>query len=36
MRGACQRRFRHGIPREERATDERVSLTFRMIARREG
>jgi hypothetical protein len=24
MRGACQRRFRHGIPREPRVTDERV------------
>jgi alkylated DNA repair dioxygenase AlkB len=31
MRGACQRRFRHGIPREPRITDERVSLTFRHI-----
>ena len=31
MRGACQRRFRHGIPREPRVTDERVSLTFRVI-----
>lgn len=31
MRGACQRRFRHGIPREPRVTDERVSLTFRLI-----
>ena len=31
MRGACQRRFRHGIPREPRVTDERVSLTFRQI-----
>jgi alkylated DNA repair dioxygenase AlkB len=33
MRGACQRRFRHGIPREPRVTDERVSLTFRLIDR---
>lgn len=33
MRGACQRRFRHGIPREPRVTDERVSLTFRQIGR---
>jgi len=33
MRGACQRRFRHGIPREARVTDERVSLTFRLIVR---
>ena len=32
MRGACQRRFRHGIPREPRVTDERVSLTFRLVA----
>jgi len=31
MRGACQRRFRHGIPREPLVTDERVSLTFRLI-----
>ena len=31
MRGACQRRFRHGIPREPRVTDERVSLTLRQI-----
>jgi alkylated DNA repair dioxygenase AlkB len=31
MRGACQRRFRHGIPREPRVTEERVSLTFRHI-----
>jgi hypothetical protein len=36
MRGACQGRFRHGIPREPRVTDERVSLTFRMIVRRAG
>jgi alkylated DNA repair dioxygenase AlkB len=33
MRGACQRRFRHGIPRELRVTEERVSLTFRQIFR---
>jgi len=32
MRGACQRRFRHGIPREPRVTEERVSLTFRLVA----
>jgi alkylated DNA repair dioxygenase AlkB len=31
MRGACQRRFRHGIPREPRVTDERISVTFRAI-----
>jgi alkylated DNA repair dioxygenase AlkB len=31
MRGACQRRFRHGIPREPDVTDERVSLTFRQV-----
>jgi alkylated DNA repair dioxygenase AlkB len=36
MRGACQGRFRHGIPREPRVTDERVSLTFRMLVRRAG
>lgn len=33
MRGACQRRFRHGIRREPRVTAERVSLTFRLIDR---
>ena len=33
MRGACQRQFRHGIPREPRVTEERVSLTFRLIVR---
>lgn len=33
MRGACQRRFRHGIPREAHVADERVSLTFRLIVR---
>ena len=32
MRGACQRRFRHGIPREARVTGERVSVTWRWIA----
>ena len=31
MRGACQRRFRHGIPRDPRCTEERLSLTFRRI-----
>jgi alkylated DNA repair dioxygenase AlkB len=31
MRGACQLRFRHGIPRQPAVTDERVSLTFRTI-----
>jgi alkylated DNA repair dioxygenase AlkB len=31
MRGACQRRFRHGIPRDPEATGERVSLTCRTI-----
>ena len=36
MRGACQRRFRHGIPREPRVTEERVSLTFRLIVRAGG
>ena len=36
MRGACQRRFRHGIPREPRVTDERVSLTFRLVGRAAG
>ena len=33
MRGACQRRFRHGIPREPDVTEERVSLTFRQVER---
>jgi alkylated DNA repair dioxygenase AlkB len=32
MGGACQQRFRHGIPREPRVSEERVSLTFRQIA----
>ena len=36
MRGACQRHFRHGIPREPRVTEERVSLTFRLIVRAGG
>jgi alkylated DNA repair dioxygenase AlkB len=31
MRGACQRRFRHGIPRQPTVAGERVSLTFRTI-----
>jgi alkylated DNA repair dioxygenase AlkB len=31
MGGACQREFRHGIPREARVTGERVSLTFRRV-----
>jgi alkylated DNA repair dioxygenase AlkB len=31
MRGGCQRRFRHGIPREPRVTEERVSVTLRRI-----
>jgi alkylated DNA repair dioxygenase AlkB len=31
MRGARQRRFRHGIPREERVMTERVSITLRRI-----
>ena len=33
MRGACQRQFRHGIQREPHVTEERVSLTFRLIVR---
>jgi alkylated DNA repair dioxygenase AlkB len=36
MRGACQRRFRHGIPREPAVQSERVSLTFRQIFRPPG
>jgi alkylated DNA repair dioxygenase AlkB len=31
MGGACQRRFRHGLPRAPEVTGERVSLTFRRI-----
>jgi hypothetical protein len=31
MGGACQSRFRHGIPRQPAVGDERVSLTFRWI-----
>jgi alkylated DNA repair dioxygenase AlkB len=31
MEGACQRLYRHGIPREPAVTDERISLTFRRI-----
>jgi alkylated DNA repair dioxygenase AlkB len=31
MGGACQSRFRHGIPRQPAVRDERVSLTFRWI-----
>ena len=31
MRGACQREYRHGIPKGPKAVAERVSLTFRML-----
>jgi alkylated DNA repair dioxygenase AlkB len=31
MGGACQRRFRHGLPRDPRVAGERISLTFRAI-----
>jgi alkylated DNA repair dioxygenase AlkB len=31
MGGACQRRFRHGLPRDPRVTAERISLTFRAV-----
>jgi alkylated DNA repair dioxygenase AlkB len=31
MRGACQRFFRHGIPRSRQPVGERISLTFRHI-----
>ena len=31
MGGACQRRFRHGLPRDPRAAGERISLTFRAV-----
>jgi alkylated DNA repair dioxygenase AlkB len=33
MGGACQSAFRHGIPRQPRVTEERISLTFRRILR---
>jgi alkylated DNA repair dioxygenase AlkB len=33
MGGACQRHFRHGIPRVAGLTEERVSLTFRNVLR---
>jgi alkylated DNA repair dioxygenase AlkB len=33
MGGACQRAFRHGIPRQPAVHEERISLTFRLILR---
>jgi alkylated DNA repair dioxygenase AlkB len=33
MGAACQRQFRHGIPRVAGLTEERVSLTFRHVLR---
>jgi alkylated DNA repair dioxygenase AlkB len=33
MGGACQRHYVHGIPRQGRAADERISLTFRWLRR---
>ncbi|MDX2053669.1 MAG: alpha-ketoglutarate-dependent dioxygenase AlkB [Polyangiaceae bacterium] len=33
MRGACQREFRHGIPKSSRPTQERISVTFRTLLR---
>jgi alkylated DNA repair dioxygenase AlkB len=31
MAGACQSRFRHGIPRQPAVREERISLTFRRV-----
>jgi alkylated DNA repair dioxygenase AlkB len=31
MGGRCQARYRHGIPRQPAVTDERVSLTYRLV-----
>jgi alkylated DNA repair dioxygenase AlkB len=33
MGGACQRRYRHGVPRTQRPVGERISLTFRFLLR---
>ena len=33
MGGSCQVHFRHGIPRDPRVTNERISLTFRNVLR---
>ena len=33
MGGACQRHYRHGVPRQERGAGERISLTFRLLLR---
>ena len=31
MRGRCQAEFRHGVPRERRAVDPRINVTFRRL-----
>jgi alkylated DNA repair dioxygenase AlkB len=36
MAGACQSEFRHGLPRDPAVQTERISLTFRAVANREG
>ena len=33
MAGACQHRYRHGVPKQPRSVRERINLTFRQIAR---
>jgi alkylated DNA repair dioxygenase AlkB len=33
MGGACQRHYLHGVPRQVRVRDERISLTFRRLLR---
>jgi alkylated DNA repair dioxygenase AlkB len=33
MAGQTQRHFRHGIPKQPALTDERISLTFRLVLR---
>lgn len=32
MRGASQKRFQHAVPKEKRAQNERINLTFRMVS----
>jgi alkylated DNA repair dioxygenase AlkB len=36
MGGACQSRYRHGIPRQPALGEERISLTFRSVLRAPG
>jgi alkylated DNA repair dioxygenase AlkB len=36
MRGPCQARYRHGVPKEPTVTGERLSLTFRRVLRPPG